>query len=1151
MKTIFSLKKVLLGLGCVVTLKVFAFAPLAPSPTALGHLPLYFEAVPEAASSPTQFITRGADYRFLLSPAEVRITLAKAGVEPAGVRMKFAGADSGAQMSGDNELPGKISYLIGSDSSRWHTGLATFARVRIGQLYPGIDLVYYGDQRQLEYDFTAAPGIDPGVIKIHFDGVDKITIGDRGELLLAVPGGEIRQPAPVIYQMMDGRRQAINGGYKILNPHTVAFTVGLYNHNLPLVIDPVLYFSTYFGGNSTDLAWATAVDTNGFIYVAGQTLSIQTSATNLAPFSSTNAFQRNFAGGGTTGDAFIAKFDNQGSNLVYLTYLGGTVDDVALCMAVDNAGDALVGGYTDSPNFPVTPGAFRTNINGVPDPFVHLYPTDGFVAKLGPSGSNLVYSTYIGGVQADGVYGIAVDAADNAYVTGFTSSTNFPTTNALPFRLTGSTNSFLNYLACPNSFYFNNNAFVAEIASNGTSLLFSTYLGGTNYDWGRGIAVDASNYIYVTGYTSSTNFPTTNAVQQQFVSIITTTNAAPTNVILVTNFFNGYLLNGSSNSTTTFDAFVTKLAPGGTGWVYSTFLGGTNSDLATGIAADGAGNAYVTGGTVSTNFPNTVTNVAGLYNGLTNNVSLGAPLITNAFLTQIMWSGTNAAIGWSTVFGGTNFGIDVGFGVAVDPSGNVFVVGASSTTNFPAVNTPGLLQTTNSGGSDAFVMAFNANGSNILYSGYLGGNGNDYGYGIAVDSQTNLYLAGQTFSTNFPTFFPSQSSLNGTSDAFLAKIGWVAVPPGIASQPTNQVVPAGSVNFFQVVSSSSLVVGATGTPPLSYQWQAQGTNLVWTNLVNGGTNLLGTGAHIAGATTAILTINCPETNDSGNYQVIVTNYGGSVTSDVALLTVTNIPTVFSQQPMSQTVGVGSTVQFSINATFQQPAFDGWLKDGTNLINGGRISGATNSLTLNISNAQTNDDGTYWVYFTSPWGATTSSNAVLTVVSFPTIVAPPTNQTVGLGSTVAFVVNAVGQSTLRYHWQINGTGLSNGGRISGVTNSALIISNAQTSDDAGYSVIVTNTLGSVTSSPPAVLTVLTAPSFEGITAENGTNGVFILSGVGGTNNGPYVVLTSTNLSTPLGLWTPVGSNNFNSLGQFVFTNIAPTDAAQLFYILQTQ
>src|SRR5579859_7897943 len=1103
MKKILLLKSIVAGLVCAGALEVLALAPPTPVPAALGNLPLYFEANPDLATDHAGFITRGGNYQFLLSPTEVQIALGKTGVKPADVRMNFVRASPKAQMSGDTELPGKINYLIGNHPAQWRTGVATFTRVRVEQLYPGINLVYYGDQQQLEYDFTIAPGTSPNAAKILFQGVDKISIGAGGELILVASGGEIRQPAPVIYQMIQGRRQTVSGGYQLVDARTVAFAVGKYDQKLPLVIDPILNFSTYFGGNSSDTAWAVALDTNGFIYVAGQTLSKQISATNT--FSTPGAFQTNFAGGSIAGDAFVAKFDNQGSNLIYLTYLGGSVDDVALSLAVDNTGNAFVGGYTDSPDFP-TNNAIQAKISGVPDKYVHLYPIDGFVSELNASGSGLVYSTYLGGAQADGVYGITVDPADNAYVTGFTCSTNFPTTNALPFQLAGTTNTLLNHLSCPNSFYFNNNAFVAEIASNGTSLAFSSYLGGTNFDWGNSIAVDASNYIYVAGYTASTNFPTTNAVQQQFVSVTVTTNALSTNVVFTTNFFNGYLLNGSSNLTTTFDAFVTKLAPGGTGWVYSTLLGGTNSDVANHIAVDGAGNAYVTGWTASTNFPNTITNIVGLYNGLTNNTSLFSPLITNAFLTQITWNGTNAAIGFSTAFGGTNFGIDVGYGVTVDPSGNVFVVGASSTTNFPVVSTPGLFATTNAGASDAFVIAFNTNAASILYSGYLGGSGNDYGYGLAVDSLTNVYIVGQTASANFPVFNAKHSSLNGASDAFLAKISGSVEAPQITTQPTNRTTGVGQFVTF--------VTTVTGTPPLSYQWQVQGTNLIWTNLVNGG--------NISGATNTTLNISNAQTTNNGNYQLIITNFAGSVTSAVAVLTVTNVATTLNPLA-SQTVVLGTNVTFLVTGSGgTAPLFLQWQKNGINLTDGPTGSGSTISGSTNdpliITNVQFSDAGNYWLIVTNPAGSVTSSVAVLTVTTAPLITVPPTNQTVGLGATIVSTVTAVGVAPLSYQWQLNGTSLVNGGRITGATTNVLTITNAQTSDSGGYTVIVTNVVGAVTSSPPAVLTVLTAPQFGTITPR--TNGGFVLTGVGGTNNGSYTVLTSTNLAIPRALWTPV-------------------------------
>jgi hypothetical protein len=1139
MKTIL-LKTALFGLASATAMNGLALASPAQTLPTLGNLPLYFTAVsPGQASPPAQFIARGGDCQFLIAPAEARFELQKP--DAAGgkmsvrmVKMQFVGADPQAQIQGADELPGKVNYLIGNNPAHWRTGVETFARLRVEQLYPGVTLIYYGNQRQLEYDLTIAPGANPNAIQIRFDGVDKISIGGQGELILSLGDGEIRQPAPVIYQVVNGRRQAVSGGYRLVDAHTVSFATGKYDGRLPLVIDPVLSFSTYFGGNGNDTAWSVALDPNGFIYIAGNTLSSQF-PTNSQP----NGYQTNFNGGGITGDAFVAKFDNQGSNLIYFTYLGGgSGDNTAYALAVDPVGHAYVAGATDSASFPVTnaiPGG--TNISGTINQYANAYLSDAFVTELETNGSRLIYSTYLGGGNADAAYGIALDSSNDAYVTGFTYSTNFPTT----------TNAFQKTSGVPNSpiqAYYNANAFVSEIAAGGSRLLYSTYLGGTNYDWGKGIAVDSSNYVYVTGLTSSTNFPTTNAIFQQFVVV-------GTNQVAVTNVFNGSLLNGSTgptieNTTTPSDAFVTKFAAGFTNLVYSTFLGGTNNDVADGIAADGSGNAYVTGWTVSTNFPNTIA-VSNLYNGLTNNLVYGYSVTTNVFLTQIT-NGSTAGIGFSAVFGGTNFGGgDVGNGVTLDPYGNIYVVGSSTTTNFPAVNTPGLLGTTNAGGSDVFVIAFSTNASAVLYSGYLGGAGNDSGYGIAVDSATNVYIVGQTASANFPVFNARQSVLDGPSDAFLAKIGSTNVPPQITTGPTNQATGVGM--------SVSLVVTATGTPPLTYQWQEQGTNLVWTNLVNGG--------NLSGATNATLIISGAQTTNSGSYQVIITNFAGSVTSSVAVLTITNVAPVITTQPQSQTVAVGSTVSFSVsgqNGTF--PEFLQWFKDGMALTNGGtnfsgsgvHISGATNA-TLTINDVQTNDDGTYWLTVTNPWGLLTSSNAMLTVVSFPTIVTPPTNQTVGLGSTVTFTVTAVGTAPLGYQWQFDGMDLTdgtnaNGSIISGSITTALTINNAQTNNDGGYAVIVTNSLGSVTSSPPAVLTVLTAPTFTGITA--GTNGSFIFSGTGGTNGGTYLVYASTNLALPLNQWQAIlvsGSLQFGSQGQFSFINTPPTNISQRFYILK--
>ncbi len=761
-----------------------ALAASAQTAANFGDLPLYFEA-----GSPAHFQAQGRDSEFFISPEGAQLVLRGNADAPArAVQMQFIGASPRAQIRGDTELPGKINYFTGNNPAQWRSGVPIFAKVRVEEIYPGINLVYYGNQRQIEYDLTVAAGASPDSIALHFDGADKITTNANGELILKLGSREILQPKPLIYQMVGGRQKEVVGGYKILGAHKVAFVVGKYDRALPLVIDPILSYATYFGGTAGEFSTAVAVNTNdGSIYIAGETFSKQhfTNGPPVPPFSAngsfstTNAYQTNFAGGTLTGDAFVARFDNLGTNLMYLTYLGGSADDGALGLAVDGAGDAFVTGFTDSTNFPHSANALYPNISGQYDKSSKSYLVDAFVTELGPRGSNLVYSTYLGGSSMDTGVGIAVDSSDNAYVTGYSYSTNFPTTNSVQ-----------NYLACKNSVYFNCNAFVSEIASNGAALVFSTYLGGTNFDEGLGIAVDGNANIYVTGFTGSTNFPTYN---------------------YITNLVDGHLLNCFTNSTGftnnagnfAYDAFVVEFPPFSTNWihsssyspsnqvysianlVYSTLLGGVNNDVGNHIAVDNSGAAYVTGWTISTNFPNTVgTNVIANY--LTNN--LKRLITTNVFLTKITNGiGTAAGIAYSVTFGGSRS--DVGFGVALDPAGDAFVTGSSASTNFPCSTTSsdGFLRATNSGASDVFVTAFNTNASALLYSTLLGGRQNDFGYSIAVDPAGNAYVVGQTASTNFATPGAFQTFRNGTNDTFLAKIL-------LQSQPALAIAASGGAN---------------------------------------------------------------------------------------------------------------------------------------------------------------------------------------------------------------------------------------------------------------------------------------------------------------------------------------------------------------------
>ena len=712
-----------------------------------GQVPLRFEPNAGQTDSQVRYLSRGNGYTMYFLPTEVALALdVSMSANPIGHRpspfasesrrhqlglahFKFEGANPNAVISPEQTLPEKINYFIGNDSSQWHTGISVFGRVHYLDIYPGVDLEFYGNQSQLEYDFVIGPYANAKAIKLRLAGADHVKIEPNGDLAFSVQGRTTRFQHPVVYQTVNGIRHDITGGYR-LKANVVSFEVGAYDHTQPLVIDPVLSYSSFLGGTAADQGWGVAVDSSGNAYVCGQTLSILTNILTVG------ALQTNFGGGGTLGDAFVAKIGSGGTNAVFITYLGGNQDDVALGIATDHAGNTFVAGYTDSPNFPVTPGALYTNIAGVPDRFVHLYPVDGFVTELNPGGSNLIFSTYLGGEQADGVYGIAVDSSDNAYVTGFTSSTDFPTTNAIQ-----------KHLACPYSIYYNNNAFVTEIASNGTSLVYSTYYGGTNFDWGYGIAVDGAGDAYVTGFTQSTNFPTTNAISST--------------------------LSGAQ------DAFVFKLGPGGTNRLFSTYLGGTGSatgsgnpnnvdgiqgsgsDAGNGIAVDVNGNIYVVGLTYSTNFPTT----NALQSVLNGN---GSDTISDAFVTKLTPSGQMI---YSTFLGGVN--TDVAYGVAAQSDGSAVIVGQTGSIDFAPYNNYGSI---NSGNLDGFVAKLSSDGQVLMNFAYLGGSAADTANAVALDSQNNAYVVGTTASTNYPvtsTNVVQPTYGGGSSDAFITKLYFV------------------------------------------------------------------------------------------------------------------------------------------------------------------------------------------------------------------------------------------------------------------------------------------------------------------------------------------------------------------------------------------
>src|SRR5712672_1576210 len=385
-----------------------------------GKLPLQFEANRGQTQKDVRFLSRGPGYSLYLTAGEAVLVLAKpdakAQEKSVALRMSLVGAARKPHITGLDELPGKANYFIGKDRSKWRANVPTYAKVQYRNVYPGVDLVYYGNQRQLEYDFVVAPGADPKRIALGFKGADKLEIDAKGDLVLRAAGGEVRQHKPVVYQEIDGIRQEIDGGYVRKGANRVGFRLAAYDTARPLIIDPVLSYSTYLGGSGREKGLAIAVDRDGNAYVTGLVSSTDFPTT-------AGAFQPIFGGGTAFGggqgfDAFVTKFDSTGSALLYSTYLGGSDDDQGLGIAVDTNGNAYVTGSTKSANFPTTAGAFQPTYGGV---------TDAFVTKLDPTGSALIYSTYLGGSSGDEGNAIAVDAGGCAYVTGIAGS-DFPTT---------------------------------------------------------------------------------------------------------------------------------------------------------------------------------------------------------------------------------------------------------------------------------------------------------------------------------------------------------------------------------------------------------------------------------------------------------------------------------------------------------------------------------------------------------------------------------------------------------------------------------------------------------------------------------------------------------------------------------------------------
>ena len=694
------------------------------------QLPLSFEINQGQTDDEVKFFSRGSGYTLFLTASEAVLSLrGKSNDKPAVLRMKLAGAHENPVLTGRNQLSGKMNYLMGQDRDRWQTNVPTYRQVYYEEVYSGVDLVYYGNQRQLEYDFIVEPHANPKSIRLAFTGARSLNVDRNGDLVLETSGGVVRQKRPVAYQDIDGQRRTITANYVVKNRRQVGFQLGDYDPAQPLVIDPVIDYSTYLGGGGVDEANDITVDDEGNIYVTGVTGSIN--FPTKSPIKGICQPCQNWSI-----EAFITKIDPDESgdaSLVFSTFWGsnlqGSTEGKAI--AVDAEKNIYVVGTTVSNAFPTTPNALQP----VFQPFTS---TNGFLTKFDPQGSSFQYSTYLMGNNVDEVADVAVDDSNNIYVAGATASTNFPLLNAYQSYNFGSFDGFLT------KFRWTPPDPGMPPNPGAYTLAYSTYFGGYTDDIATNLALDSAGNAYLTGSTQSRD-------------------------LSWTPYWDGFpVLNGfQMNHAGGTDAFVTKIDPtkiGSASLLYSSYLGGSGQENAVvrlgGIAVDVWDNAYVTGMTSSNvNFP-----LQAAYDS-----SLSGTYDTFVTKVDADLMGSSSLI-YSTFLGGV--GLDYGHDIAVDLQGRAFVAGMTQSNNFPLTE----CAFPDGPSWDGFISVLDSSGANLVFSTYFDGNGWDIINAIAVDSSGVAHVTGSTDSTNFRLHDAYQSNLGGLSpgssfkDAFVTKI---------------------------------------------------------------------------------------------------------------------------------------------------------------------------------------------------------------------------------------------------------------------------------------------------------------------------------------------------------------------------------------------
>jgi hypothetical protein len=743
------------------------------SNTNYGKLPLVFEANQGQSDPQVRFLFRGSGYTAFLTSGSMVLSLRPAKVAPiqqtgdvaapnippqsqkTTLQFKLLGAAQNPVVIGEDPQPGSVNYFIGRDPARWHTNVPTYARVRYKNVYPGIDLVYYGNHRQLEYDFAISPGADPGRIQFEITGASQIELDVEGNLVLQTSSAELHFQSPMVYQECNGQRVPVSGTYVVNDLTHIAFQVAQYDPSKPLVIDPVLVYSTYLGGSGYDPPSGIAADSTGNVYVAGYTDSTD------FPLAILGSLLRDAM------HVFVAKLDPTGSNLVYADYIGGNSQDYGYALALNSANDVYVTGSTASSDFPMV------------NPYQGTYPGsfNAFLTKVSADGSSLLYSTYLGGNGSDIPSSIAIDSSSDVFVAGNTSSSNFPVANA--YQASASPNQ---------GGMFGNYGFLTKFSPDGSYLVYSTYLSGNSnvsvtcgdtpcwpspYSAIKGIALDATGNAYAAGVTNTYNFPTTEA------AYLTTDSTLQQNAVV---------------------GFVSKFSESG-GLDYSTYFyesSGTLTDIDA-VAVDGSGSAYVTGAAVSDGtLPIT-------------SASICDPRVYGsgcgyAFVTKFDPAGSTLL--YSTFLGANNYATPRA--IALDANNDAYVVASTSSNSFGIVN--GIEPYT--GGSDLLLVEIDPLASTQLFATYLGGSATDLPAGIALDSSGNLYLAGSTNSVDFPvTQGAFQNTIGGNTDVPQLKLG----PKPAASSGVNTVA------FLAKIGPNSAPAVAVSPNLLQYAVEAVGT----------------------------------------------------------------------------------------------------------------------------------------------------------------------------------------------------------------------------------------------------------------------------------------------------------------------------------------